>query len=401
MKKDLIAIYSAEGVSAGHSPDGNLLHHLQSGKPQLSELIEEQGVVYKAAQVNESLNSEMQEWASHSKLRLRADRVAQLGAFATHKTIRNFHDSLQHIPNISLLVGSSRGPTSSLESAMKNFLSNGRVSALTSPTTTLGALVSCISGENIVPMKSFGLSATCTSGLAAIIQGAALLNSGQVDVCIAVGTEAPLTPFTHAALRAANVLTSNWNQPFPCMPLSTNYPENSGMMLGEGAASFLLAKNDQPHFSTQPLAIISGFATAIETTPSPTGITLEGQGLQQSMKEAMNMSGGIIPDVILCHAPGTITGDTAEVNAIEKTFHQETLPAIYSPKWLLGHTLGASGSLSLLLGLELLRSEELPILPYDSPHNKRIMAKSGRIRNIMINSSGFGGFNTSIMISKY
>jgi 3-oxoacyl-(acyl-carrier-protein) synthase len=173
------------------------------------------------------------------------------------------------------------------------------------------------------------------------------------------------------------------------------------MILGEGAAAFLLARLHESKIPAPPLAVISGFATAMEKTPSPTGISEDATGLQDTMKQAVEMSGGIVPDLIIAHAPGTRKGDASELRAIEAVFGlAESRPAIYSPKWFLGHTLGASGSLSLLLGIELLTREILPLLPYKSPQNKALEANAGSLRHIMINSSGFGGFNTSILVSK-
>ena len=53
-------------------------------------------------------------------------------------------------------------------------------------------------------------------------------------------------------------------------------------------------------------------------------------------------------DAIVMHAPGTIKGDSSEINAIFKIFCNKT-PFLTTNKWKLGHTFGASGMLSLEL----------------------------------------------------
>ena len=396
-----IVIYAAQGISAGHHSSESGLLQWDQTLPQLTRCDDNIFGPYKAAAIQPSLNAQLQEWAESSKARQRADRVGQLAGYVTSKILSDTNIPLQDLTKTSLLVGSSRGATTSLESALRTFLETGKVPTHTSPTTTLGALTSCIAQESHLPATSFGLSATCTSGLTSLIQGIALLDSEQAEACIAVGAEAPITPFTHAILRAAGVLASSWDTPFPCTPLAHEHSPGSGMILGEGAAAFLLARHKEPKMPIRPLAVISGFATAMEKTPSPTGISEDATGLQDTMKQAVTMSGGIVPDLIIAHAPGTRKGDSSELRAIEAVFGlAESRPAIYSPKWLIGHTLGASGSLSLLLGIEILTRENLPLLPYESPQNQTIEAKSGSLRHIMVNSSGFGGFNTSILISK-
>ncbi|MGA1191757.1 MAG: beta-ketoacyl synthase N-terminal-like domain-containing protein, partial [Bdellovibrionota bacterium] len=360
-----IAIYAAQGISAGQNSSASGVLQREQTPPQLTQCDDNIFGTYKAAAIQPSLNAQIQEWAKSSKARQRADRVGQLAGYVTSKILSDSDLRLQMFSKLSLLVGSSRGATTSLESALRTFLETGKVPTHTSPTTTLGALTSCIAQESLQPATLFGLSATCTSGLTALIQGIALLDSDQAEACIAVGTEAPITPFTHAILRAAGVLASAWDTPFPCTPLAHEHAPGSGMILGEGAAAFLLARLHESKIPAPPLAVISGFATAMEKTPSPTGISEDATGLQDTMKQAVEMSGGIVPDLIIAHAPGTRKGDASELRAIEAVFGlAESRPAIYSPKWFLGHTLGASGSLSLLLGIELLTREILPLLPY-------------------------------------
>ncbi len=71
----------------------------------------------------------------------------------------------------------------------------------------------------------------------------------------------------------------------------------------------------------------------------------------------MKMAMGDLPsaeiDAIVMHAPGTIKGDLSEINAIKAIFGEQ-LPALTTNKWKLGHTFGASGTLSMELAMLML-----------------------------------------------
>jgi 3-oxoacyl-(acyl-carrier-protein) synthase len=99
-------------------------------------------------------------------------------------------------------------------------------------------------------------------------------------------------------------------------------------------------------------------------------------------------------DVIVMHAPGTIKGDQSEVNAIQKVFGEKT-PFLTTNKWKIGHTFGASGMLSLELGLLMIQHQQVIEVPFAA---KQIHPK--KIKHILINAVGFGGNAVSILMTK-
>ena len=101
-----------------------------------------------------------------------------------------------------------------------------------------------------------------------------------------------------------------------------------------------------------------GLGYAMEPLSSPTSISTEGIGLQKAMKMALEEADLTQVDVLVSHTPGTIRGDQAEYQAI-KTVFPHRLPAITNNKWKIGHTLGASGALSLELALLMLTAAVL------------------------------------------
>ena len=129
--------------------------------------------------------------------------------------------------------------------------------------------------------------------------------------------------------------------------------------------------------------------------PSKTGINEDGGPLIHSMQSAIDKIKPM-PDLILAHAPGTLKGDRAELNAVIHVFG-EKYPPLLSSKYLTGHTYGASSALNAELAITLFNENFLHVLPYDSyvPN-----AKIANPANILINATGFGGSAASLIVSK-
>ena len=169
------------------------------------------------------------------------------------------------------------------------------------------------------------------------------------------------------------------------------------MVLGEGAATFLLEPYSWQEFiEDKPHALLESAGFGNEPVEGLTGISQDGICFRRSMQMALNnQDTGFDVDLILMHAPGTAKGDKAEVNAISEVFG-ENKPMLYSNKWQIGHTFGASAALSLIQASEILKQQKLPEMPYESIKTQVDLP----IRKIMINAAGFGGNAGSIIVSK-
>lgn len=291
--------------------------------------------------------------------------------------------------NIGVNIGSSRGATGLFESHHKQFIAGKKLSPLSSPTTTLGNLSSWVGQDLHTTGPNFGHSVTCSSGLHAILNAVAWIQSGLCEKFIAGGTEAPLTEFTVSQMQALGIY-SQANQPhdYPCRSLDEN-KENNTMVLGEGAAVVCLQKQQ----SNSTSAKIIGVGYASETLAHNTSISTDAVCLQKSMRMALQDFNPDHVDVIITHTPGTIAGDTAEINAIKQVF-KDKIPALTSNKWKIGHTLGASGMLSLELGLLMMENQSFVSTPFYA------QTKPEKIQTLLINAVGFGGNAVSLLISK-
>ncbi len=287
-------------------------------------------------------------------------------------------------------IGSSRGATRLFEKYHKEFLEEGVSSTLSSPTTTLGNISSWISHDLQHQGPEISHSITCSTALHAMLNGVAWIGAGMVDKFMVGGSEAPLTPFTIAQVKALKIYASDINATYPSQALNLEKKRNS-MFLGEGAAVACLEKG----IKKNALAIIKGIGYATEPLKHNISISTNADCFQKSMKMALgNMDVNEI-DCVVMHAPGTVKGDLSEYNAINKVFGNKT-PALTTNKWKIGHTFGASGILNIEFAILMILKQEFIPVPFVNKNNK----KPENIKNVMVNAVGFGGNAVSILLSK-
>lgn len=284
-------------------------------------------------------------------------------------------------------IGSSRGATALFEKYHQEFLDSGVSSTLSSPTTTLGNISSWIAHD----LKSVGPeishSITCSTALHSLLNGVAWLQAGMSDKFLVGGSEAPLTEFTIAQMKALKVYSKE-TEGYPCKAFDMEKTKNT-MVLGEGAAVVCL----ENEISENTIATIEGVGYATEVLKHNTSVTADAECFQKSMKMACKNISLEEVDAIVMHAPGTIKGDSSEINAITKVF-SDKIPFLTTNKWKLGHTFGASGLLNLELALLMLQHQQVIEVPYavKQQHPKQI-------RKVLVNAVGFGGNAVSVLLS--
>ncbi len=285
-------------------------------------------------------------------------------------------------------IGSSRGATSLFEKYHEEYLSNKSVPNLTSPTTTLGNISSWVAQDLSSQGPEISHSITCSTSLHALLNGVAWLKAGLADRFLVGGSEAPVTPFTVAQMQALKIY-SRGGEPYPCRALDLR-KRNNGMVLGEGSAMACLEKGvDQ-----NSLAIIRGIGYATESLDHPVSFSAQGDCLQRSMAMACEGLDKDDIDAIVMHAPGTIKGDKSEYSAIQHLF-RDKLPALTANKWKIGHTLGASGMLSVHMAVLMLQNQSFIDVPYLETNDQ-----PEKLDNILVNAVGFGGNAVSVVLGR-
>jgi 3-oxoacyl-[acyl-carrier-protein] synthase-1 len=242
------------------------------------------------------------------------------------------------------------------------------------------------------------INTACSSSANAIMYGARLIRQGYLDCVVAGGIDA-LTLFTLNGFNSLMILDKN-----PCRPFDEH---RNGLNLGEGAG-FLVLESGKTILGTRKTALaeIKGYGNACDayhqTASSP-----EGTGAWLSMKKALDVAGMGPEDIdyINAHGTGTKNNDLSEGIAIQKLFENK-VPPCSSTKSYTGHTLGAAGAIEAVLCVIALQQQWIyPNLNFKIPMTElrfapeSVFHKDVKLKNIMSNSFGFGGNNTSLVFS--
>lgn len=151
-----------------------------------------------------------------------------------------------------------------------SFLNTRDAGILASPSTTLGNISSWVAQDLQSSGPEISHSVTCSTGLHAVLNGIAWLQAGMADKFLVGGSEAALTPFTIAQMKAMKIYASQ-DLDFPCRALDMEKIRNS-MVLGE-AAGVLCLENNAEH----TLARIRGIGYATEMLKHPVSISANGE----------------------------------------------------------------------------------------------------------------------------
>jgi 3-oxoacyl-[acyl-carrier-protein] synthase II len=398
MAKKVVKISNLSSISSLGQSQDEVRHSYQSGQSLISDS-EVEGRLFPIAKLSPASERELEDFLSENPGFRKLDRVVQLAVLAGRKLIEPEHLNLLQGKKGFINIGSSRGATSILENSMRSYLNKGQVPVLTSPASTLGNISSWLMQDLKLKGMAISTSVTCSTALQAIINSYAWLKSGLCDFAVAGGSEAPLSGFTIAQMRALRIYAESGLK-YPCTPCAEKYEKGAGMVLGEGAVLFLLELQDFSELKTGDIYIES-FGFASEELTSATSISSDADCIFNSMNEALRNSDGILPELIILHAPGTEQGDLAEIAAVDKirtlTFSEDKASVLISNKWMIGHTLGASGAFNLEYGINILRHQEYLDFPYKIKFNNPSRKK---INKVMINAAGFGGNATSLIVSK-
>jgi 3-oxoacyl-[acyl-carrier-protein] synthase II len=353
---------------------------------------------FAAGVLSENTEASVQSFLEKNPKLKKLDRVSVLAVMAATQAYTDAKWGSDKSSEIAINIGSSRGATSLFEKYYDEFLQSGKkkVSLYTSPLTTLGNVSSSVANHLSLNGPVISHSMTCSTSLQSMANAVAWLKAGMAERFLAGGSEAPLTSFTIAQLESLGIYSKQSNHKFPCRPLANEENPVNTMVLGEGACVFALEKLQMNKAKNKKIyAIIESIGNGFEHTESPTSISHDGKAFYTSMHNAIkSMITNTPVDLILMHAPGSINGDKAEMNAIEKIF-RNSIPPIYSNKWKIGHTYGTSGALSLELAL-LLMNENITL---NTPYTSVTKNIKKQVKKVLVNAAGFGGNAVSVIIS--
>lgn len=308
-------------------------------------------------------------------------------------------------------IGSGIGGITSIEQTTQQIHDNGPRKV--SPFFVPGSIINMIAGNLSIRFglkgPNIAVTTACTTGTHNIGLAAGMISNGQADVMLAGGAEMATSRVGLGGFCAARAMSTRNDD-----PTRASRPwdrDRDGFVLGDGAGILVLEELEHARQRGATIyAELCGFGMsgdAYHMTSPPA----DGAGAGQCMRNAL-ASAGLNPeqvDYINAHGTSTQAGDLAETRAIKSVFgaHAHKL-AVSSSKSMIGHLLGASGSVEAIISVLTLRDQVItPTVNLDEPdagcdldyvpHTSRDAA----IDIVLSNSFGFGGTNGSLIFKRY
>jgi 3-oxoacyl-[acyl-carrier-protein] synthase II len=253
------------------------------------------------------------------------------------------------------------------------------------------------------------VSTACASSADAIGLACWMIERGWADAMLAGGSDSALTRLTYHSQAQYGMLRAVEDPYRASMPFDVNRP---GIVEGEGSAMVLLERADRAVArGAKVYGYVRGYAAVAEayhpSSPEP-----DGRYEQRAMEGAL-ADAGVGPDeidAILAHGTGTPVGDTAEIRAINRLFGRKAREpvAVTSVKGHVGHSGGAANSTALLAGLASMEHQALVptagTTEVDPEIRFRVPLRGCplplRIDTFVVNGFGFGGQDSSLVISR-
>ena len=308
-----------------------------------------------------------------------------------------------------VVTGSGIGGLHEIEEQHSRLIEKGpnRISPFMIPKLMVNAASGQISIRFGLKGPNVAVATACASASNAIGDAFKLIQRGAADVIISGGSEAALTPMGLSGFIALRALSTRNDD-----PKSASRPfdaDRDGFVLSEGSGIMVLEELERAKKRGAKIyAEIVGYGMSADgshiTAPDP-----EGTGAAKAMANALADAELNPSDIQYINAHGTSTplGDVAETKALKKVFGDaiNKIP-VSSTKSQMGHLLGASGSVELIVtALAIQRSVLPPTINYGRPDPDCDLdcvpntARDAKVRCAMSNSFGFGGHNTALIVS--
>ncbi|MBU2947935.1 beta-ketoacyl-[acyl-carrier-protein] synthase family protein [Zobellia uliginosa] len=242
------------------------------------------------------------------------------------------------------------------------------------------------------------ISTACSSAANAIMLGARMIKSGQLDRVIVGGTDS-LCKFTINGFKTLMIQSDTYNTPFD--------DNRKGLNLGEAAAYLVLESDEIIKKNKRTiLGYVKGYGNANDAFHQ-TASSDNGDGAVLAMEKAFKVSGLKPSDIDYVNAHGTATpnNDLSEGRALLRTFGDK-VPEFSSTKAFTGHTLAVAGGLEAVYSVLALQNNIIyPNLNFKTPMKEfsllpQTTVKKKELRNVLSNSFGFGGNCSTLIFSK-
>jgi 3-oxoacyl-[acyl-carrier-protein] synthase II len=336
----------------------------------------------------------------------RARRISRFTAFAVAAAREAVADAKLVIDpedsdRVAVVVNAAVAGFDTIEAATRRLVEQAEPSAYFVP-YSLTNMPSCEVAIDLGvhgPVNANALA--CASGLYALMDARRMILSGEVDVVICGGTEAPVAPVLMTGLSSMGALSRNNDDPAAASrPFAA---DRDGFVLGEGGIVFVLESAEHARQrGVTPYATVASAALTCDafhvSAPDPGG-KYATKAISQALTRAQLDAEDI--DYICAHGTSTKANDATETMAIRAAFGSAAdRVAVSSPKSSTGHLLGAAGALSAMVCAMAIRDGIVPpTINLHAPDEACDLdyvpntARTLPVRAAVANAFGFGGQN--------
>jgi 3-oxoacyl-[acyl-carrier-protein] synthase II len=316
----------------------------------------------------------------------------------------------ENAPRIGCSIGSGIGGIGQIEKNADILRNSGPRKI--SPFFVPGSIINMISGNLSVKYNlqgpSLAMVTACTSGTHNIGLGARLIALGDADAMLVGGAEMATTPVGLGGFSAARALSTRNDD-----PQGASRPwdrDRDGFVMGDGAGVLMIEEYEIAKARGATIyAEVKGFGMsgdAYHMTLPPE----DGRGAAASMRNAIRDAEVAVERINYINAHGTSTnaGDVAESRAVEAVLGPASEQvAVSSTKSMVGHLLGAAGSVEAIFSILAMRDQVAPpTINLDNPDEGCTLnyvphtAQERPIDAVLSNSFGFGGTNGSLLFTR-
>lgn len=342
----------------------------------------------------------------------RLDRFCHFAVAASAEAVRQSRLDFSTLDpwRAGVIIGSGVGGLETMAAEYRKLYLGGgpeRISPLFIPMMIANMAAGKVSMIYGAKGSNLCVTTACASGTHAIGEAFRAIRHGYLDVCLAGGAEAPITPIALAGFDNMRALSRSADLNRASIPFDR---ERDGFVIGEGAGILVLESLEHALArGAEPLCELAGYGSTADayhvTSPDP-----EGEGAAMAMRLALEEADESPEHVAYINAHGTSTplNDKYETLAIRKLLGADAARVkVSSTKSMTGHLLGAAGAVEAVATALAVREGLIPptINLREADPDCDLDYVPGRavrqpVALALSNSLGFGGHNGSLCFRK-
>ncbi|MFC1703684.1 beta-ketoacyl-[acyl-carrier-protein] synthase family protein [Candidatus Omnitrophota bacterium] len=401
-----IGVLTAAGIGKA-----NFWRHIRHGQSFISPITR-----FDASRYPSRIAGQIKDLDAYSsispRLLKKIDAFSHMSLVASELALKDAHIDLaqEDLDNVGIFAGNAIGGWLYAETELRDLYIEGREGV--SPFMASAWFPAAPQGQVSIAYGIKGFSKTFVAdragSLMAIAYGAKAVERRGLDIVLAGGMEAPVSPYALLCCNTNGSLSLNNDTPESAYrPFDKN---RDGFVIGEGSGIVTLESQERAKGRDAKIhGFIRGFGTTCDGV-SRIDPAIDGDELARAIRLAMEEAEFDLEsiDYICADAAATKIGDISETNAIKKVFGKraKSIP-VSAPKAMYGNLLGASGSvdmISTLLAMEhglipptINYKNSDPQCDLDYVPNK---SQSKQINRALVISRGRGGINAVLALEK-